>query len=60
MGEKVKGSQISLFLAINAKGEKILAQSKRTAPLPNFKRSFQIDILMCFRKGEKFFSIFKT
>jgi hypothetical protein len=45
MWEKIfKGSQMSLFLAINAKGEKVLAQSKRTAPSSNFKRSFQIDI----------------
>jgi hypothetical protein len=33
-GEKVKGLTKSLFLAINAKGERVLAQSKRTAPPP--------------------------
>jgi hypothetical protein len=40
-GEKVaKRAYISLkypFLAIHAKGEKVLAQSKRTAPPPIFK-----------------------
>jgi hypothetical protein len=49
------------------KGEKVLAQSKRTAPPPNFKRvlhlvwfsidKFQIDILLCSTGGES--SIFK-
>jgi hypothetical protein len=29
------------------KGERILAQSKRIAPPPSFKKSFQIGILMC-------------
>ena len=45
------------------KGEKVLAQSKRTAPPPNFKKSFsigmifQIDISLCSKRGES--SIFK-
>jgi hypothetical protein len=40
------------------KGEKVLAQSKRTAPPPNFKTNdFQIGILLC-SKGEES-SIFK-
>jgi hypothetical protein len=38
------------------KGEKILAQSKRTAPPPNFKMifnwKFQIGILLCSKGGE--------
>jgi hypothetical protein len=37
------------FWRFMPKGEKVLAQSKRTAPPPNF----QIGILMCFQKGEK-------
>jgi hypothetical protein len=40
------------------KGEKVLAQSKRTAPPPNFKWSFQIDIFMCFQKGRKYLQKF--
>jgi hypothetical protein len=40
------------------KGEKILAQSKRTAPPPNSKTNdFQIGILLCSKGGES--SIFK-
>jgi hypothetical protein len=43
------------------KGEKVLAQSKRTAPPPNFKIifnwKFQIGILLCSKGGES--SIFK-
>jgi hypothetical protein len=40
------------------KGEKVLAQSKRTAPPPNFKiNDFQIGILLCSKGGES--SIFK-
>ena len=45
------------------KGERVLAQSKRTAPPPNFKKSFsigmifQIDISLCSKRGES--SIFK-
>jgi hypothetical protein len=45
------------------KGEKVLAQSKRTAPPPNFKKSFsigmifQIGISLCSKRGES--SIFK-
>jgi hypothetical protein len=43
------------------KGEKVLAQSKRTAPPPNFNFKklmiFQIDILLCSKGGEN--SIFK-
>ena len=37
------------------KGEKVLAQSKRTAPPPNFLK--KIDILLCSKGGES--SIFK-
>jgi hypothetical protein len=41
------------------KGEKVLAQSKRTAPPPNFQKKlcFQISILLCSKGGEN--SIFK-
>jgi hypothetical protein len=40
------------------KGEKVLAQSKRTAPPPNFKTNdFQIGISLCSKGGES--SIFK-
>jgi hypothetical protein len=40
------------------KGEKVLAQSKRTAPPPNFKTNeFQIGILLCSKGGES--GIFK-
>jgi hypothetical protein len=47
-------------LAIHAKGEKIFAQSKRTAPPPNFNfkigdfqlGKFQIGILLCSKEGE--------
>jgi hypothetical protein len=39
------------------KGEKVLAQSKRTAPPPNFKYDFQIGISLCSKGGES--SIFK-
>jgi hypothetical protein len=44
------------------KGERVLAQSKRTAPPPNFKNDFQIGkfqigILLCSKGGEV--SIFK-
>jgi hypothetical protein len=41
------------------KGEKVLAQSKRTATPPIFKKiiTFQIDILLCSKGGES--SIFK-
>jgi hypothetical protein len=35
------------------KGEKVLAQSKRTAPPPNFKnKDSKIDILLCSKGGE--------
>jgi hypothetical protein len=41
------------------KGEKVLAQSKRTAPPPNFKTNdFQIGISLCSKGGES--SIFKN
>jgi hypothetical protein len=41
------------------KGERILAQSKRTAPPPNFKTyDFQIEISLCSKGGES--SIFKN
>jgi hypothetical protein len=41
------------------KGEKVLAQSKRTAPPPNLKKThdFQIGIFLCSKGGES--SIFK-
>ena len=40
------------------KGEKVLAQSKRTAPPPNFQTNeFEIGILLCSKGGES--SIFK-
>jgi hypothetical protein len=35
------------------KGEKVLAQSKRTAPPPLFKKSFSNWYLIVFKKGEK-------
>jgi hypothetical protein len=38
------------------KGEKVLAQSKRTAPPPNFKTyDFQIGISLCSKGGESSF-----
>jgi hypothetical protein len=41
------------FWRFMPKGEKILAQSKRTAPPPNFKnKDSQIDILLCSKGGE--------
>jgi hypothetical protein len=62
IGEKVYRAYISLkypFLAIHAKGEESMSQSKRTAPPPNFKNEvFKIDILLCSKGGES--SIFKT
>jgi hypothetical protein len=46
------------FWRFMPKGEKVLAQSKRTAPPPNFKTNdFQIGILLCSERGE--ISIFK-
>jgi hypothetical protein len=49
------------FWRFMPKGEKVLAQSKRTAPPPNFKTNdtndFQIEILLCSKEGEN--SIFK-
>jgi hypothetical protein len=62
-GEKVvkKGlyfTQSIRFWRFMPKGEKVLAQSKRTAPPPNFKiNDFQIGILLCSKGGES--SIFK-
>jgi hypothetical protein len=62
-GEKVvkKGlyfTQSIHFWRFMPKGEKVLAQSKRTAPPPNFKTNdFQIGILLCSKGGES--SIFK-
>jgi hypothetical protein len=35
------------------KGEKVLAQSKRTAPPPYFKKSFSNWYLIISKKGEK-------
>jgi hypothetical protein len=47
------------FWRFMPKGEKVLAQSKRTAPPPNFKNNvFKIDILLCSKGGEST-SIFK-
>jgi hypothetical protein len=50
------------FWRFMPKGEKVLAQSKRTAPPPkNFKNEvFQISILMSFQKGGESSSIFKN
>ena len=46
------------FWRFMPKGEKVLAQSKRTAAPPNFKTNdFQIGILLCSKGGES--SIFK-
>jgi hypothetical protein len=46
------------FWRFMPKGEKVLAQSKRTAPPPNFKTNdFQIGTLLCSKGGES--SIFK-
>src|SRR5688572_19643504 len=62
-GEKVvnKGlyfTQSIRFWRFMPKGEKVLAQSKRTAPPPYFKTNdFQIGILLCSIGGES--SIFK-
>jgi hypothetical protein len=45
------------------KGEKVLAQSKRTAPPPNFKIKILKLIPYCVQKGEKVVSsklIYKT
>jgi hypothetical protein len=42
------------------KGEKVLAQSKRTAPPPNFKVKFSNWYLNVFSKGGEVFSIFKN
>jgi hypothetical protein len=47
-GERNKGSQKTPFLAINAKGEKVLAQSKRTAP-PIFKIFKNNDLRLSFQ-----------
>jgi hypothetical protein len=42
------------FWRFMPKGEKVLAQSKRTAPPPNFKTNdFQIGISLCSKGGEK-------
>jgi hypothetical protein len=57
----VKRAYISLkypFLAIHAKGEKVLAQSKRTAPPPSFKKSFSNWYLIMFKRGRN--STFKN
>jgi hypothetical protein len=46
------------FWRFMPKGEKVLAQSKRTAPPPNFKTyDFQIVISLCSKEGQS--SIFK-
>jgi hypothetical protein len=46
------------FWRFMPKGEKVLAQSKRTAPPPNFKTNdFHIGISLCSKGGES--SIFK-
>jgi hypothetical protein len=55
-GEKVKGSQMSLFLMINTKGgESISPKQKDRTTTQILKRRFKIGILMCFQKGRKFF-----
>ena len=46
------------FWRFMPKGEKVLAQSKRTAPPPNFKRVFSIGMIFklvshCVQKGER-------
>jgi hypothetical protein len=51
-------TQSICFWRFMPKGEKVLAQSKRTAPPPNFKTNdFQIGILLCSKGGES--NIFK-
>jgi hypothetical protein len=58
---RLKGliSHLSIrFWRFMPKGERVLAQSKRTAPPPNFKTyDFQIGISLCSKGGES--SIFK-
>ena len=52
----VKRACISLkypFLAIHAKGEKVLAQRKRTAPPPDFKITIFTMVSYCVQKGER-------
>jgi hypothetical protein len=47
------------FWRFMPKGEKVLAQSKRTAPPPNYKTNdFQFGILLCSKGGES--STFKN
>jgi hypothetical protein len=62
-GESKKGLYFThkyQFLAIHAKGEKVWAQSKRTAPPPNFKKwSFFKLVSYCVQKGGES-STFKT
>jgi hypothetical protein len=66
IGEKVKRAYISLtsirVWRFMPKGEKVLAQSKRTAPLPtNFKNEvFKLVYLIVFKKGGEKSSIFKN
>jgi hypothetical protein len=59
--EYLKGlyfTQSIRFWRFMPKGEKVLAQSKRTTPPPNFKTNdFQIGISLCSKGGEN--SIFK-
>jgi hypothetical protein len=63
-GESIKRAYISLpsirFWRFMPKGEKVSAQSKRTAPPLHFKMNevFQIDILLCSKEGES--SIFEN
>jgi hypothetical protein len=56
-GGESKRAYISLisihFWRFMPKGEKVLAQSKRTAPPPNFKMKFSNWYLFVFSKGEK-------
>jgi hypothetical protein len=51
-----KGSNDSVFWRFMPKGERVLAQSKRTAPPAKFKMifnwKFQIGILLCSKGGE--------
>jgi hypothetical protein len=40
-GENLKRALKAPFLAINAKGERVLAQSKRTTPPRQFQKNFE-------------------
>ena len=52
-GESKEGSQSLRFWRLMPKGEKVLAQSKRTAPPPNFKiGDFQLVNFKLVKGGE--------